>query len=299
MGPELDFAVVHIVSWVLGVLGWAFSCLALRSFPHSRGLARLVFWGPIAAAIVFAVLYRFERFDGELRPVFSFRFSGETTLPESPSAAPAEADDPMFAPTPHDFPQFLGPHRNGILPEVSIVADWTNHPPRVRWKQPIGDGWSAYATQGDVAVTMEQRDAQEWVTAYRISTGQIVWHHAIPARHFNAMGGVGPRSTPTIADNRVYACSAVDQVVCLELKTGELQWQQSLLELGGCTQDQFEQLVSWGRAGSPLVVDRLLVCPLGGIPPQVKTLVAFDIDTGRPVWTAGDDQISYSSPVLA
>ncbi len=299
MAPELDFAVVHIVTWALGLLGWIFSCLALRTFPQSRGMARLVFWGPIVGAALFASLYRFERFDGELRPVFALRWSTEAELPTASPTASADADDPTFAATPHDFPQFLGPHRNAILPEINLVPDWQEHPPEIRWKQPIGDGWSAYATRGEVAVTMEQRDAEEWITAYRISDGQIVWHYAIPARHFNAMGGAGPRSTPTIADGRVYACSAVSRFVCLDLKTGQPLWERSLLELGGCTQQDFEQFVAWGRAGSPLVVDGLVVCPLGGTPPDLRTLVAFDAETGEQVWTAGDDQISYSSPILA
>src|SRR5690606_5042868 len=114
-----------------------------------------------------------------------------------------------------DFPQYLGPSRDATLRQVRLNPNWDASPPRISWKQSIGEGWSGFAVQGDVAVTMEQRGQQEWVSAYSVLDGTLMWNSSIDARHSDVLGGVGPRSTPTIADNRVYACSAVSRLSCL------------------------------------------------------------------------------------
>ncbi|GIX00864.1 MAG: oxidoreductase [Pirellulaceae bacterium] len=299
MAPDIDFAVANVVTLILAIIGWLASVAALKTYPHSRRWARVVFWVPIAAGVGFAALFRFERVDGELRPIFLPRWQKTPPLPDE-SAAPAQVpDEALFAPTSFDFPQFLGPHRNGVIEAVAINPDWQAHPPEILWKQPIGDGWSAYATQGEVAVTMEQRGEEEWVSAYRIGDGTLLWSYAIAAKHFNIMGGTGPRSTPTIDAGRVFACSAVGELVCLDLRSGQRLWSQDLLRLAECTQEEFEQHVAWGRAASPLVFADRVVIPLGGAGPALATLIAFDARTGEPLWRGGDDQISYSSPTLA
>ncbi|MCC6508714.1 MAG: PQQ-binding-like beta-propeller repeat protein, partial [Pirellulaceae bacterium] len=141
--------------------------------------------------------------------------------------------------------------------------------------------------------------------------GQLYWHVALPGYHYNALGGAGPRSTPTIDNGRVYAQTATGQVVCLELGTGQQHWQVDLLKLGDWDQNQSESAISWGRSASPLVTESLVVLPLGspngsedetvadqpfGPDSAARSLVAFDKQNGQVVWRAGSHQISYSSP---
>jgi outer membrane protein assembly factor BamB len=113
------------------------------------------------------------------------------------------------------------------------------------------------------------------------------------------MGGVGPRSTPTIAGGRVYALGATGILQCLEGSTGKLVWEHNLLEIYGLTQAESELEVMWGRAASPLVVDDLVVVPAGGKSGKTRSLVAFRAEDGEKVWEAGTDQIAYASPSLA
>ncbi|MEO8268358.1 MAG: PQQ-binding-like beta-propeller repeat protein, partial [Aureliella sp.] len=169
---------------------------------------------------------------------------------------------------------------------------------RIAWKVSVGEAWSGFAVQGDVAVTMEQRGEQEWVAAYSVLDGVLLWRAAIDSKHSNALGGVGPRSTPTIFGNRVYATSAVSRLLCLELATGQEIWSQDLLSLAGVRQTEFEKEVAWGRSASPLIVDDLVVIPLGGVGAEKHTLIAFDRMSGQERWRGGSDQISYASPAL-
>lgn len=299
-----DHSLTNILSALLTLVGWLFLLLWLRSLQQTRGLAGILFISSIVGVIGFFVVFKWERFSSEMVPQFSYRFGpGKGELPTE-SAPDAEQVDSIFAAAETDFNQFLGPDRTGVL-TTRVQSDWESNPPKIQWKQPIGEGWSGFAVQGDAAITMEQRDESEWVTAYNIADGTLLWKYVIDAKHTTVPGGAGPRSTPTIDNNRVYACSAVGKFVCLNLTDGSEIWSQDLCELSSANQASFEAEVSWGRSGSPLIVNDKVVIPLGGKETvggnesAAQPLIAFSAEDGSEVWRAGKGQITYSSPVMA
>ncbi len=208
--------------------------------------------------------------------------------------------------TPRDYPRFLGSGYWAEVQDVELADDWKFAPPDLVWKQPIGAGWSAFAIVGDYAVTQEQRGEDELVVCYRLSTGEVVWTHADPARHDpgtmqGGLGGIGPRATPTIYEQRIYTMGGTGIVNCLDATTGEAIWTVDLEDLG------IEPLL-WANAASPLVVpDSNLVVVAGGAAKKESgdsvtndtTLVAFDRDSGDLVWRGGKPVTSYASPVYA
>jgi len=273
---------------------------------------RVVFYSAFVPVIVFAPYFgvlRLEEVDGNMRPRFVPRWSAiRDRAMKSVESQPAETRIDLRTTTDDDFPQFLGPERSDWIPGPQLSRDWEKSPPRLIWKQPIGAGWSAFAAVNGYAVTLEQRGDDEWVACYEIATGKSVWGNAIHARHQDrlTMGGVGPRSTPTIHQGRVYALGATGVLRCLDGADGKLIWQDDLHARYGLTQIADELMVQWGRAASPLLVDDLVVVPGGGPAGQAKNLVAFNAETGQLVWEAEcpkkdgtADQISYSSPALA
>ena len=213
--------------------------------------------------------------------------------------------------TPRDYPRFLG---NGYWAEVKGVeldTDWPAHPPEEIWRREIGAGWSAFVVVGNYAVTQEQRGEHELVTCYRVDTGEPVWVHADKARFdpndvAGSLGDVGPRATPTIHDAKVITQGGTGIVNCLDARTGRVLWSHD-------TPAEFRSPVAlWGKSGSPLVVDDMVVISVGepasagGIDgndtphqPYNSSLVAFDIETGEIRWQAGNRPASYASPVLA
>lgn len=263
---------------------------------HRESLGILI--SPIVCGLLFMAAFRMERVDGELIPHFALRWKSPTALPKLDSSL---ADDQrvLFEPRPTDWPQFLGQNRDSHRQRISVETDWQSRPPKLLWKQAIGEGWSGVSVRGDVGITMEQRDQEEWVSAYDLQDGSLIWKHAIKCRHFDSLGGLGPRSTPAISGDRVYACSAVTEVVCLELKTGSLIWTKDLDQLANVNHKELEEDLLYGRSGSPLVLESTVVVPLGGSQKASCSLIALDLQTGEERWRVGDKQISFASPQLA
>ena len=189
------------------------------------------------------------------------------------------------------FPQFLGPDRSGVLPGISLSCDWEHSPPKPIWRQPIGLGWSAFAVSGRHAITQEQRREEELIVCYELQTGHALWAHTNRVRFSETFGGDGPRATPTIHQGRVYAMGASGILDCLEETTGRLIWSRDVLG------ENHLSNLSWGKSCSPLLAHDLVV--VTGGEPREKSLLAYEVATGQPVWQTGRDRASYCSPLLA
>jgi outer membrane protein assembly factor BamB len=316
--PLFDGAVVNIVSLIFSFCAFlTFYIWFVWLSPYSFKTQRTIFAVPLGMiALAFAML-RYEGVDGYMKPILVPRwYPRHEALLARNSAAPAvepkvepgntESPPPPVArsvdlktETPNDFPQFLGPQRNNQLPDTQLADHWNKTPPREVWKRDIGPGWSGFVARNGFAVTIEQRGDDEWVTCYDIATGELVWHHAAPGRHTEAVGGLGPRSTPTIDGGLVFVQGATGLVRCIDGASGQLVWQDDLLARYDMTQADSEAAVKWGRAGSPLIAGDLVIVPAGGKGDNVRSLIAYHKQSGQVAWETGDDQISYASPVLA
>jgi outer membrane protein assembly factor BamB len=306
-----DHAEANLLMFSLGLL-----CAAtlfvwfvfFSAFP--KKLRRGVIYSSLVLLLAAVATVRIYQVSGEMIPSFRFVWS---PLPDQQLDIPEGTDEPvdLSTQTAYDFPQFLGPTRDGRVsiaiepPELNggrvpflLERDWKNHPPRKLWKQAIGAGWSGFAAVNGYAVTMEQRGDQELVTCYEVKTGKPRWSHGIAARHETLNGGIGPRATPTINNGRVYAMGATGILRCLDGEDGSLLWSKDLPAEFGLSPGEEGRYVSWGRANSPLVIDNLVVVPAGGPPGKTVSLVAYDKVSGAQIWTAGDRQISYCSPVV-
>ena len=199
---------------------------------------------------------------------------------------------------PGSFSEFNGPGRTGVLPDVTL-APWGANPPELLWKKTLGAGWSGFVAADGLAITQEQRGENEMVTAYDVETGDIVWFYAEKGQRFEEeMGGIGPRATPTIDGDLVFAQGATGILVCLNRGTGELVWRRNIVDDVGSDMATDGKLILWGRSGSPLVVGDKVIVPGGGKDNNFTALIAYDRSTGDEVWRGGSEQISYSTPVL-
>ncbi len=258
---------------------------------------RLVAFIVLGSLIATGAMVRFDQFTGNMIPTFRWAWAPPSDQRLGQLQLSGEKID-LAKSTPLDFPQYLGPSRDGIVDAVKLRDSW-DPPPRLLWKRPIGAGWSGFVAVNGLAVTMEQRGPEELVTCYSVHTGKPVWAHALAARHETVLGGTGPRSTPTIHQGRVFALGATGVLRCLNGDTGELLWSRDLPDYFGVPQGQESLEVAWGRANSPLIVDDLVVVPAGGPAGQAVSLVAFKQADGTEAWRGGKTQISYSSPILA
>ena len=246
----------------------------------------------VAAVALFYPLFRIGWMGAMRIEGISFRWGTppDAGLAIDADVRPALADIPAAPPEARDFPQFLGPERNAVVRGIHLARDWDASPPQVVWRQPIGAGWSAFAVSGPWAVTHEQRGDREMVVCYELLTGNIHWTHSNAGRFTSDLGSDGPRATPTIAGGKVYAQGAMGVLDCLDLNTGQLLWSRNIVEENGAEVD------NWGKACSPLVVDVWVIVSAGGA--NGKSLVAYDRNSGEPVWAAGNDRSSYASPTI-
>ena len=302
---EKDHQLANLAGIGVAVLGGLAAYVGIWRLVANTWFRRLsLLLAPFVLVAVYLSLFEFVGMTGETLPVFRSRLGNKktTSIPATSTdftAAERNRDRGSLL-SPIESTQFLGSDRNGIVQEDRFSVLWNEQLPSVLWKVPIGAGWSSFAVSDGLAITSEQIDAQECLTAFELTTGSVVWRFMSPGRHYHPMGGLGPRATPTIHQGKVFSQSALGVVSCVKLKTGELVWQQDLLKLAGISQEASEIAITWGRSGSPLVFDNQVVVPFGGKAgaADLKTLICFDLNTGNVLWTGGDQQISYSSPAL-
>ena len=169
------------------------------------------------------------------------------------------------------------PHRDGISAETGLLDSWPAGGPRLIWKtQGLGEGYSAFAVVGDRLFTQGQVGSQEFVLAFDTNTGKQLWKTA-SGRAFNEQRGNGPRGTPTVDGNRLYALAADGTLLCLDTATGQRVWGMNLMEkFGG-------RVPTWGISESPLVEgDRVIVTPggpgaVGGRAGEDRRAIALEI----------------------
>ena len=255
--------------------------LWLLFLSRARWKVRLAGLGTVVALIAGCVgLFEYRGVTGDLVPVFGFRWAGGPEARLSSAAASAA-----------DYPQFLGPQRNGVVPGVRLARDWKARPPRLVWRRAVGEGWAGFAVAAGVAYTFEQKGPEEVVAAYELASGRPLWAHGEAARHETPIGGIGPRSVPTVEGGRVLAMGATGRLRALDAATGRLLWSRDVLA------EHQAVAPEWGKSCSPLVVDGRGIVSAGG--PNGHSLVAYDAATGELAWRGGDDRSGFSSPLLA
>jgi outer membrane protein assembly factor BamB len=190
-----------------------------------------------------------------------------------------------------DWPQFLGPERNGISTETGLSTTWPKEGPPVLWEKEVGEGYSGPVIAGNQLILLHRIDNQEVLSCYRADTGRENWKFPYPSQYQDQYGkGDGPRSTPLIAAGRVYTLGAEGQLHCVDLETGKKVWDRSLNAEYKVLQGFF------GVATSPVLEGGLLLVNVGS---KDAGIVAFDKDTGKEIWRATDHEASYSSPIVA
>jgi len=216
------------------------------------------------------------------------------TVKANPKTAKAEkaAAEDRPATAPGDWPQHRGPQRDNISLETGLLPQWPAEGPPLAWTAGgLGEGYSSVAVVGDRIYTLGTREREEVLFALAASDGRIEWTAPL-GRIFEDGTGNGPRSTPTIDGDRVYALGGHGDLVCANAANGEVVWRLNILQEFGA------QNIVWGISESVLIDGERLICTPGG--PQA-TMVALDKQTGRTLWRCGiqgNPSAAYSSPII-
>jgi outer membrane protein assembly factor BamB len=190
-----------------------------------------------------------------------------------------------------DWPQILGPTRDGKAAGERLAARWPDDGPRAVWQRPVGTGYAGVAVSGGRVVLFHRLEGEAVAEALDARSGKPLWKQNFPTNYQTSFApDDGPRCVPLIHNGRVYLFSAEGDLHCLKLDSGEKVWSRD-------ADRQFKAPLGYFGAGSTPIVegDKLLVnigAPGAGI-------VAFALADGKTVWQATDDAASYSSPTAA
>jgi outer membrane protein assembly factor BamB len=196
-----------------------------------------------------------------------------------------------------DWPQYRGPRHDGISAETDIGDRWPrSQPPKVLWKQPVGNAFGSFAVAGGKAYLFMERDGNEVLVAMNPDTGKEIWSATIDKTIFEKQGGNGPRTTPTIDGERVYVVGTYFKLACLNTDDGKVVWEKDLAKEYHAQIDT-PAIKKWGNAASPLVVGDLLIVAGGGSDGQ--SFLAFNKADGKLAWKSGSEKITHATPTPA
>jgi outer membrane protein assembly factor BamB len=190
-----------------------------------------------------------------------------------------------------DWPQFLGPDRNGTYAGPPLSENWGPSGPKVVWRKPVGQAFAGPAVVQNRVLMFHRVGNEEVLESLDAKTGTSAWRYAYPTNYRDDFGfDEGPRAVPVVADGIVYTFGAQGQLHAVNLAKGTRVWSEDTMKRFNVPKGYF------GAAGSPLVEGGRVIANVGG---DKAGIVAFEAKTGKIVWTATDDDASYSSGMAA
>ncbi len=189
-----------------------------------------------------------------------------------------------------DWPQWRGPNQDGISQETGLAESWPEEGPPVLWRLPLTGGFSSIAVADGIAYTMNGTEEGEFVIAIDPENGSVLWKSRIGDLFEDTEYGDGPRATPTVDGDSVYALGGAGALACLDAKTGELRWGHNVVEKFSAENAEY------GASASPVVVGDKLIVVAGKS--DGSSLVCLDKNSGETVWTALDDKAGYATPLV-
>lgn len=191
-----------------------------------------------------------------------------------------------------DWPQILGPGRDGQAAADERLGAWPDAGPPLAWSRDVGAGYAGIAVAAGRAYLFHRIADRELVEAVDPATGKTLWKDEGHPTRFRPQvgGGDGPLCTPVVAGDRVLVFGASGTLACLDVATGKRHWTRETHRDYGAPEGYF------GAGATPLVVGERVVVNVGGAKREAG-LVAFELATGETAWQALADAASYSAPV--
>jgi outer membrane protein assembly factor BamB len=205
-----------------------------------------------------------------------------------------------------DWPQWLGPQRDGVWRETGLLDKLPEGGPKVLWRAEVHKGYSGPAVAAGRLYVMDWRRATgadgqplratrgglpgtERVLCLDAANGKPLWQHEYPCPYKVSYPN-GPRTTPLVHKGRVYTLGTMGDLFCFDAATGKVVWSRNFVK------DYKAPVPVWGWSAHPLLDGDRLYCLVGG---DKSAVVAFDKDTGKEVWkNLSAEEIGYSPPMI-
>lgn len=192
-----------------------------------------------------------------------------------------------------DWPQILGPNRNGIASgDEQLLEEWEPAGPKVLWEKEVGRGYAGLAVKDGTAILFHRVQNKEVIEALSLKTGETLWSNGYNTTFYPQVGGAdgeGPLCVPTISEGNVITFGAQGVLTCTKLDSGQRVWQID-------THDQFQAREGYFGAGSsPIVIAGNVIVNVGGTREKAG-VVAYSLSSGKVVWKKTEEPASYAAP---
>ncbi|HUX95963.1 MAG TPA: PQQ-binding-like beta-propeller repeat protein [Bacteroidales bacterium] len=192
-----------------------------------------------------------------------------------------------------EWPDWRGRNRDGIWKETGIIGRFTSNTIPLKWSIPCGPGYSGpTVAAGKVYLTdrIEKPEESERVLCVNADNGKIIWSYSYECPYGNVSYPNGPRASVVINDGKAYSLGTMGHLFCFEAQTGSVIWHHDL-------NSKYKiRMPTWGISATPLIFENKLIIQIGGS--DGASVLALDKNTGKELWRATDDKISYSAPIL-
>lgn len=190
-----------------------------------------------------------------------------------------------------DWPQILGPTRNGVAKDEQPIDAWPAAGPKRLWSHELGQGFAGPAVVGERVIVFHRVGDNERVEAIDRKTGRSLWHRDFAASYRGTINpDAGPRCVPLVHADSIYVFGAAGDLHCVAFEDGKHRWSRAAYE------DYRGREGYFGAGATPIIAENKLIVNVGG---DNAGLVAFELKTGKTVWQVTDEDASYSSPSLA
>lgn len=189
-----------------------------------------------------------------------------------------------------DWPQFMGPARDGVSPETGLARTWPSGGPKVLWTLPLGQGYASPSVRdGEIYLLDRVDQKQDILRCLSLADGKELWNFA-----YDAPGEVshdGSRTAPTIDTNVVYTVGALGDFYCIDRKTHKPVWNKNLVaDFGG-------EKPGWGVVQAPSLYKDLVI--VSSMAKEGCIVVAYKQATGEIAWKSEVlGVLGYSTPVV-
>ncbi len=191
-----------------------------------------------------------------------------------------------------DWPQWGGPSRDFKVTAPKLADAWPESGPKVKWRRPLGEGYSAIAAKDGELYTMYRKGGQDVIVALSANTGETKWEYAYdaPPNEGNTdRFGTGPNATPLVLEDRIITLGFTGIMQCVDRATGKPIWSHDLVK------DYEGQVLDFGSAASPLLYKGNVIALVGG---EKNGIMAFNAKDGSVVWKSEPYSVNYASPVV-
>jgi outer membrane protein assembly factor BamB len=192
-----------------------------------------------------------------------------------------------------DWPQWRGPHRDGVWREQGLLQKFESPQIKIRWRVPVSSGYNGPTVAGGRVYLMDrlvEPKEQERVQCFDWRTGHRLWSHAYDCVYAGIGYADGPRASVTVEGGRAYSLGAMGHLFCFDAAAGAVLWSKDL------NREYRIRMPTWGIAAAPLIDGDLVIVQIGGS--DNACLVAFDKKSGKERWRALADGANYSAPIV-